>query len=301
MAKGKNTSGNGSLNMVAKLTTAEAKKNALDLLNVLKELKIVSSKVGVNPQAVSKGFDVKPLTEYQAGLLKIKQDALDLAKSKAEQAAAERRAKQEQITADKTASLALQAALREESKIKREAAAEDKKAKQEALALQKQLTAEATKKKPTQISNSQAEIDAYKKAQQGSMLYTSAINAQVVARAKLNAIAANSAVANGTLNTGMIQNTAATNQQTAATNKNVLSKKQLAQMLAEEKLRQAEATKELKNNAREMLNAKGSLEQRRAALIRLTTVYDRLNKAERESAAGKRMESIIKGLVGQIS
>jgi TP901 family phage tail tape measure protein len=54
MAKGKSVSGNGSLNMVAKLDTATAKKNALDLLNVLKELKIASSDSGApNTQGIS--------------------------------------------------------------------------------------------------------------------------------------------------------------------------------------------------------------------------------------------------------
>jgi hypothetical protein len=278
------------LNLRAKLDVAQAIKDARALKNEIKGIYGVTT--GPN-----KGFDVKPLSEYQAGLLKIKQEALDLAKQNATQSAerrstldAERKAKQEQAAAEKSASLATQAALKEEARLRREQ-----------ITLAKQSAAETNnKKRPTQISNSQAEIDAYKKAQQGSILYTSAINNEVVARAKLNAEAARTAIANGTLNTGTTQYTIATQQQTAATNKNVLSKQQLAQMLAEEKYRQQQSTAELKNNAREMLNAKGSLEQRRAALIRLTTVYDRLNKAERESAAGKRLESIIKGLVGQI-
>jgi len=49
-----------------------------------------------------------------------------------------------------------------------------------------------------------------------------------------------------------------------------------------------------------MLNAKGSLEQRRAALIRLTAVYDRLSAAERNSASGTRMAGIIKGITDQV-
>jgi hypothetical protein len=284
MAEGKGT-GRG-LNLRAKLDVGEAKKNAMDLLKVLKDLKIASSAATTgNNGSASKAFDVKPLTEYQAGLLKIKQEALELAK----QNAADKKARQEQADVERSASLATQAALKEEARLKREQ-----------IALAKQAAAEANKKKPTQVSNSQAEIDAYKKAQQGSLLYTSAINAERMARAQANTEAAKAAIANGNLNSGTVYNTNATNQQTEATNKNVLSKKQLAQMLAEEKLRQADATRELKNNAREMLNAKGSIEQRRAALIRLTTVYDRLNKAERESASGKRLEGIIKGLVGQI-
>jgi len=272
MAKFSSAGGRG-LNLIAKLSVADAIKSAQALK---KEMRDIAGSAGAG---TAKAFDVKPLTEYQAGLLKIKQEALDLTKAKAEQA-----------KADRTASLATQEALREESRIKREQ-----------IALQKQLTADANKKKPTQISNSQAEIDAYKKAQQGSMLYTAAINNEVVARAKLNAIAANAAVANGTLNAGINYNTQATQQQTTATNQNVLSKKQLAQMLAEEKLRQAESTKELKNNAREMLNAKGSIEQRKAALERLVTAYGRLSKAERESASGQRMNTIVKDLGAQIN
>ncbi|WP_345212285.1 hypothetical protein [Mucilaginibacter gynuensis] len=43
-------------------------------------------------------------------------------------------------------------------------------------------------------------------------------------------------------------------------------------MLAEEKYRQQQSTAELKNNSREMLNAKGSIAQRKAALERLITL-----------------------------
>jgi len=277
MAKG-NTGGRG-LNLKAKLDIAEAKRNGQDLLKTLKELSIASAKATAGTGVGNaKAFDTKPLTEYQAGLLKIKQEALEFAKSEAARKKAER-----------DASLATQAALKEGVRIKREQ-----------IAAEKALKAEQAKRKPTQISNSQAEIDAYKKATQGSMLYTSAINAQTVARAKLNATAANAAVTNGTLNNGITYNTQATQQQTSATNQNVLSKKQLAQMLAEEKYRQQQATAELKNNAREMLNAKGSLEQRRAALIRLNTAYDRLSKTERESASGNRLANVIKNVTDQV-
>ena len=94
--------------------------------------------------------------------------------------------------------------------------------------------------------------------------------------------------------------TGAYNNNTSATKSNSLSKQQLAQMIAEEKYRQQQATAELKNNAREMLNAKGSLEQRRAALIRLTTVYDRLSEAERKTAFGERLGKTIRDLSKQI-
>jgi TP901 family phage tail tape measure protein len=297
MAKGNKSAGGRGLNIKAKLDVADAKRDADSYIKKLKQITDVAKIAFPGNDGKSKTFDVRPLTEYQAGLLRIKEEALNFAKVKANDAAEtkarlqeEKKAAQEKSAAEKSASLATQAALKEEARLKREQ-----------IALAKQSASEAnSKKRPTQISNSQAEIDAYKKAQQGSVLYTSAINNEVVARAKLNAEAVRQAVANGTLNTGLTYNTQATQQQTQATNQNVLSKKQLAQMLAEEKYRQQQSTAELKNNAREMLNAKGSLEQRRAALIRLITVYDRLSKAERESAAGKRLESVIKGVANQV-
>ena len=214
------------------------------------------------------GFDSKPLTAYQAGLLAIKKEALELTK---------------QREADRKAQQALNAEIKEQQKA------------------QKLANDEGKKRKPTQVSNSQAEIDAYKKAQQGSVLYTSAINAERVARAQANVEAAKQAIANNALNAGLSANVSSTNQQTQAISRNVLSKKQLAQALAEEKLRQADSTKELKNNAREMLNAKGSIEQRRAALERLTTAYGRMSVAERQSASGQRMAGIIKDLGVQIN
>lgn len=297
MAKGR-VSGGTPLNIKANLDINQAKKNAFALIKTLNDIKTAASSSGMNPTTgVAKIYDVKPLSEYQAGLLKIKQEALDLAKqntAKAEerrsQLDAEKKAAQEKASAEKSASLAVQAALKEETRLRREQ-----------IALQKQTAAEANKKKPTQVSNPQAEIDAYNRAAQGSNLYTSAINAQVVARAKLNAEAARTAVANGTLTTETTRYTAATGQQTEAVNRVVLSKKQLAQMLAEEKLRQADSTKELKNNAREMLNAKGSIEQRKAALDRLVLAYKRMSEAERNSASGQRMNTIIKDLGAQIN
>ncbi|MDF2189282.1 hypothetical protein [Paraflavitalea sp. CAU 1676] len=57
---------------------------------------------------------------------------------------------------------------------------------------------------------------------------------------------------------------------------------------------------ELKNQVREESNVKGSLEQRRAALIRLTAVYDKLSPQERESSQGKRLETVVNGLSDQV-
>ena len=77
----------------AKLDIEDVKKAKAELLKMFKDIGIKSSD----------GFSGKPLTEYQAGLLKIKQDTLDFAKAKAEQA-----------RADKSASLATQEALKQE-------------------------------------------------------------------------------------------------------------------------------------------------------------------------------------------
>jgi hypothetical protein len=57
---------------------------------------------------------------------------------------------------------------------------------------------------------------------------------------------------------------------------------------------------ELKNQKREFDSQKGSLEQRRAALIRLNAAYDNLNPQERASAAGQRHLKIISGLTTQV-
>jgi hypothetical protein len=282
----KTTTGGKGLSLTAKLNVAEAIKAAQLLKKELASIGGVSSSSG-------KAFDTKPLTEYQAGILKIKQDALDLAKQKQAQAAA-----------DKSASLALQAALREERQIKQAAAAAEKKEKLEAIALTKQMAAEASLaakeqarvqkeiaaqalvKKPAQLSNSQAEIDAYNNALNGSKEITSTLNEQNLAQAAL----ANSATASGK----------AIAETDAIEKKAGLTKKQQAFLLAEEKYNQQQATKELKNNVREMNNAKGSLEQRRAALIRLQTVFDRMSVAERESPAGGRLNGVLGRLNDQV-
>ena len=292
MAK-KNTGGRG-LNLKAKLDINEAKRNGQDLLKTLKELSIASSKSFTGTgTSNSKAFDVKPLNDYQAGLLKIKQEALDLAK----QNAANAEMRRAQAAADKTASLAIQAALKEETRIKKEQ-----------IAAEKALQAERSKKKFSTPRDFKVEVEANTKLENSNARMLSSVNALTVANAKQNTEAAKLALVNGTLidsNSKLVGSTQAEldakKKVVEVTKLSSAARKQLAIDLEAEKLRQAENTKELKNNAREQLNAKGSLEQRRAALIRLTTVYDRLSKAERESAAGKRLEGILKGLVGQIS
>ena len=285
------SNGNGSLNYKAGIDISNFIKSADQLRKEFKELQKAGSTIG------AKGFEVKPLTEYQAGLLKIKQEALELAKAKAAQA-----------TADKAASLVTQAALKEEARLRREQLAEEKAilkqlaAEDKAYLLNKINLEKAAKsvKKPVTISDSQAEVDAYNKAAAGSTIYTSAINAQVVARARDTQQAAAQAIAEGNLRTQQSATTAAVVQSTAANKSNILTKIQAAKLLAEEKYIQAQATRELKNNIREQLNAKGSLEQRRAALIRLQTAYDRLSASERSSAAGNRLGNIIKGVSTQV-
>lgn len=93
----------------------------------------------------------------------------------------------------------------------------------------------------------------------------------------------------------------AVNASTQATNQNNLSKKQIAQAIAEEKYRLQQSTAELKNNAKEMLNAKGSIEQRRAALARLTLAYDQLSASERNTSYGQRLGDTIGNLSAKIN
>lgn len=70
--------------------------------------------------------------------------------------------------------------------------------------------------------------------------------------------------------------------------------------IQEAKIIQANNTAALKNQIREELNAKGSLEQRRAALIRLNTVYDRLSPKERDTAWGVRLQKTILDVTNQV-
>lgn len=70
--------------------------------------------------------------------------------------------------------------------------------------------------------------------------------------------------------------------------------------IQEAKILEADRMRALKNQIREELNAKGSLEQRRAALIRLNAQYDRLSPKERDTSWGVRMNSIIGSLNTQV-
>jgi len=82
--------------------------------------------------------------------------------------------------------------------------------------------------------------------------------------------------------------------------KTVLTARQLALAKAEGKLITERETAALKLQVREEIAVKGSLEQRRAALIRLNQVYDNQSPQERASAAGQRLQKIIQGLDAQV-
>lgn len=86
-------------------------------------------------------------------------------------------------------------------------------------------------------------------------------------------------------------------QATKGTTKAVVDQTKAKQ---EAKILEADRLRALKNQIREELNAKGSLEQRRAALIRLRTEYDRLSPKERDTSWGKRLQSTIQGLDAQV-
>lgn len=291
MAKGVKASG---LDFTARLNTTEALKKAKEFRA---ELQALYKATGVSP-ATGGAFDCKPLSEYQKGILAIKQQSLDLAKQKADQAAA-----------DRAASLALQAALRDEANIKRAAAAQEKKDKADAIAQTKQLAEEARKAKATftdgsTIRNFQTPVKLGAQAPDGTRELLRQLNEDYklglvtlkqynAESARLNAIISGNKQAQSS-------DSAATRDNTDATKQSSLSKRQLAIDLAAEKLRQQQSTAETKNNAREMMNAKGSLEQRRAALIRLTAVYDRLSDADRKSSFGIRLGATVKGLSEQI-
>lgn len=255
--------GGSGLSFVARLDTNRFKKEKAEFEKMLKDLGVCSAK----------SFDTKPMTEYQQGLLKIKQEALEFAKQKE----ADRKA-------DRDASLATQKALREERE------------------LIKQRNAEIAKKPKTVISDSASEIASYQASRNGAgngvvnTAFTTYLRevkndfdqGKISAAEYVAELERYSAVS--------VQNTNTTKQTITQAKQLVLSKKELAKELAIEKLRQQEATAALKNNAREMLNEKGSLENRRAALIRLTGVFDRLNAVQRATPAGQRLEKIVEGL-----
>jgi hypothetical protein len=90
---------------------------------------------------------------------------------------------------------------------------------------------------------------------------------------------------------------------TAISEQGIVSKKVNSESIRDKEIQkqlERQANQELKNSVREQLAAKGSLEQRRAALIRLNAAYDNLNVAERNSQYGIRLQSTIAGVTTQV-
>lgn len=94
--------------------------------------------------------------------------------------------------------------------------------------------------------------------------------------------------------------TGAVKQNTKANNDNTLSRKQLALMAAQEKLNLQANALALKNQAKELNAAKGSLDQRAAALGRLQKVLSGLNESERASPFGIRLTKTVGQLNTQV-
>ena len=304
MAKGR-VSGGTPLSIKANLDINQAKKNALDLIKTLNDIKTAASSSGMNPTTgVAKIYDVKPLNEYQAGLLKIKQEALDLAKQNSEKAAerraqldAEKKAAQEKAAAEKSASLATQAALKEETRIKREQ-----------IALQKEQATLARKTgafpagfadrqfqtlpilTPAPTANARLLKSLTEDYQKGAISLRDYAEATQRVRASMEG---KDQVAKNDINS--------TKESTNVTKMTAAAKRDLALENAKLKKSEQEAAAALKNSAREQMNVKGSVEQRKAAMVRLIATYDRMNAAERNSASGLRLNTIIKDLNAQIT
>jgi tape measure domain-containing protein len=123
-------SGNRELNYSAKLDISDFRKSTTQALKEARELNKELAK-----GATLKTFDSKPLTEYQQGMLKIKQAQVDLARKKAEDAAAEKRLRLDQMALDKASSLAKMEALKAERAAIQAKAAIEKAAAQAARSL----------------------------------------------------------------------------------------------------------------------------------------------------------------------
>lgn len=89
-------------------------------------------------------------------------------------------------------------------------------------------------------------------------------------------------------------------QVTKETEKRTQKTRDLIKETLEAKIIEQDRIKSLKNQIREELNAKGSLENRRAALIRLTTAYDRLSPKEKDTAWGQRTKKVVTDLTAQV-
>lgn len=90
---------------------------------------------------------------------------------------------------------------------------------------------------------------------------------------------------------------------TALNEQGIVAKKVNSESIRDKEIQkqlERQANQELKNSVREQLAAKGSLEQRRAALIRLNAAYDNLNATERNSPYGIRLQKTIAGVTTQV-
>lgn len=90
---------------------------------------------------------------------------------------------------------------------------------------------------------------------------------------------------------------------TALNEQGIVAKKVNSESIRDKEIQkqlERQANQELKNSVREQLAAKGSLEQRRAALIRLNAAYDNLNATERNSPFGIRLQKTIAGVTTQV-
>lgn len=94
--------------------------------------------------------------------------------------------------------------------------------------------------------------------------------------------------------------TGAIERNTEAGNDNARTRRQLAVAAEQERLNNIANTRAIRLEARERNAAQGSLEQRRAALIRLQGVFDNLNEQERASPFGQRLQRLLPQLNDQV-
>lgn len=217
------------------------------------------------------GIDSKPLTAYQAELLKIKKQTLELTRQKEE---------------DRKAQSALNAEIKNQAKAEKYAS-------------------DAAAKRKTIISDSAKEAKAFNQATIGTNgKVNTAFTAYLLEVKKdfdAGKISAQQYVAElERYSAATLKSIQATSQQSQANKQNGATKKELATDLAIEKIKQQEAAAATKNSARAMINATGSIEQLRAILIKLNAEYDRLSKKQRDSFSGKQLGETIAGLTNQI-
>lgn len=283
------------LNFTANLNIDQVKKNAAELEKLLSTLGIKTA-----GDDTKKAFDTKPLTEFQAGILKLKQDTLDLAKEK-----------QAQQQVDKQAALDRMQALRDERK-----------------AIQDAKEA-ATAKAKTVVSDTQAEVDAYNNATKGIKDMHDAISLPN----RTNAIQDNLATANPgskpiQANTGVLSGTDLSAEEKALQNY-IRTSIELKVQIGELRDRQASLDKEFKEGelsansyaakstnlatesnvlsvalkevnaqvkaqAQTVASADGSYVSLQATLSNLTVQYKALTAEERNSSEGTALRDKIK-------